>query len=358
MLQPLRKMKYRPILNDAGKPILLSEAEKYHAELLQRQMNELHYHRIKNSLGYEISITTLTSIAKRVSEQQFYQVPFADYVSLSVGEGTWSTNIEHFRSYDLGGDFSTGVINTGGGNDRLAMADAGIDGLNIKIYPWAKGISYSIFEMEYAAKSGNWSIIEAKNRALKKGFDLGLQYVAFLGLPGQNGANGNCLGLLNQPSINVNTTVITQSISSMSPSQFKTFAQTALEAYRANAQRTAMPNRFQVPESDYNGMASQSSPDFPIKSVLQILEETFKTMCGDDFKILPVAYADNSVSGLGYQNYTLYRLDPDSGIMHLPLPFTNTLANSINNFQFSSVAYAQFSGFLVIRPLEFLYFRY
>jgi hypothetical protein len=351
----LRKLKQPTILNSKGKPIILNEKERYHATWMQRQVNE----RFGNALGYEIPITTLTTIMKKITEQKFFNVPPAKYLPVRVGEGAWSSNLTTYRSFDMADEFETGMINTGGQNARMATGDAGVDALNIKVNNWAKAIGWSIFDLELAAKSGNWDIVTAKERARKRNWDLGIQRVAFLGARGSNGATGSCLGLLNQSGITVNTTVITKAISSMTPAELKTFQKNVLEAYRANNNRTAWPTHFIIPESDYNGLASQSSEDFPIKSVLQLLEEAFQVITGNaQFKILPLAYADVAYSGFSYQQYVLLNYDEESVRMDIPVDYTNTLANSIDNFSFQNAGYGQFTGVLAYRPLEMLYFQY
>lgn len=351
----MKRLKQPTILNSAGQPIVLNAKEKYHAAWMQKQVNE----RFGNSLGYEISITTLTTIIKKITEQKFFEIPPADYLPVRVGEGTWSTNLTTYRSFDVADEFETGIINTGGQNSRLASADAGVDSLNIKVYPWAKSIGWSIFDLEFAAKSGNWDLVTAKEKSRKRNWDLGVQRVAFLGARGNNGASGQCLGLLNQSGITVNTTVITQPISGMSPSDLSQFCAQVVEAYRSNVNRTAWPTHFIIPESDYNGLASQSSPQFPIKSKLQLIEEMFQVITRNkSFKILPLAYGDIAYSGFTYQQYVLLNYDEESLRMDLPLDYTNTLANSLDNFSFQNAGYGQFTGVLAYRPLELLYFQY
>jgi Uncharacterized protein conserved in bacteria (DUF2184) len=349
------KLKQPVIKNSRGEPVVLTPQEKYHAEWCQRQVNE----RFKNSLGYEVSITTLTTIMKKITEQKFFEIPPADYLPVRVGEGSWSSNLVTYRSFDIADQFETGIINTGGQNSRLAQADTGVDALTIQVYNWAKSIGWSIFDLELAAKSGNWDVVTAKEKSRKRNWDLGIQRVAFLGARGLNSTGGSCLGLLNQAGITNNTSVITAPISGLSVSALKTFCAAVIEAYRSNCQRTAWPTHFIIPESDYNGLASQSSPDFPIKSVLQVLEETFQIITRKkDFKILPLAYGDNAYSGLGHQVYVLLNYDEESLRMDIPVDYTNTLANSLDNFSFQNAGYGQFTGVLAYRPLEMLYFTY
>lgn len=351
----MKRLKQPVILNSKGEPIKLTPKEQYHANYMQKIVNE----RFANAIGYEVNITTLTTVIKKVSEQKYFEIAPADYIPIRVGEGAWSTNLTTFRSFDTAGDFETGIINVGGQNARLATADAAVDSLNVKVYPWAKSIGWTIFELEYAAKSGNWDIVAAKEKARKRNWDLGIQRIAFLGARGLNGANGTSLGLMNQAGINTDTTTITKPISQMTGAELKAFMGKFIEVYRANNGRTAWPTTFIVPESDYNGMAAQSSPDFPIKSILEVLLDGLKIITRNpNFKILPLPYGDVAYSGYAYQQYILFNADEESIRMDVPLDYTNTQANSIDNFQFQNAGYGQFTGVQAYRPLEMMYFQY
>lgn len=345
----------------AAQKSILNARETHRADVLTKEIHnalaQFEGKSVRNSVGYEINITTLTTIMKRITEQKFFEIPPADYLPVRVGEGAWSSNLVTYRSFQMGGSFEEGIVNTGSNNARLSVADAGVDSLSIQVFNWGKNISWNIFDLELAAKSGNWDLVTAKEKSRKKNWDLGIQKVAFLGT--NSGTNTACLGLLNQPGI---TTIASASwfnipISTMSVSQLKTFTAQIVEAYRNNCQRTAWPTHFIIPESDYNGLASMASADFPIKSTLQLLEETFQTICRNkNFKILPLAYADGPYSGFAYQVYTMLNYDEESLRMDIPVDYTNTLANSVDNFMFQNVGYGQFTGVFAYRPLEMMYF--
>lgn len=348
MLLQGKKMR---VMNSEGKPVVLNQAEEYHAAYTQRMINE----RFANVLGYEIDITTLTTIMKQITEQKFFEIAPADYVPVRVGEGSWSSNFLTYRSYQLGDDFSTGVINTGGNSSRLAAADAGVDSLTIQVKNWAKSIGWSIFDLEQAAKSGNWDIVSAKEISRKTNWDLGVQKVAFLGLAGDS----SVLGLYNQSGITNNTSLITKSISSMSATELTALLAGLLDAYRSNCNRSAWPTHFIIPESDFLGLMTPYSATYPNTSKLEWLEMNLKLMCRNDkFQILPNAYGDNAYSALGVQRYVLSNYDEKSIRMDIPVDYTNTLANSLDNFNFQNVGYGQFTGVLAYRPLELLYLSY
>jgi hypothetical protein len=342
------------ILNSRGEPILLTAREQRVADINQRMCN---------ALGYEVNITTLTTIIKKITEQKFFEIPPADYVPIRVGEGAWSTNLVTYRSFAVADDFATGIINTGGNNARLANADAAVDAVPVKVQNWAKGTGWSLFDLEFAAKSGNWDLVTAKEHARKKNWDLGIQKIAFLGLTGDT----QTLGLLTLGASNgvtIDTTTITAPISNLSPANLKTFATQVLNVYRANNNRTAWPTHFVLPESDYLGLAAPASSDFPIRSTLSLLEETFQIMCKNPkFKILPCAYGDAAYNAgylgtTGTQVYALYNYDEESLRMDIPVDYTSTLANSLDNFSFQNAAYGQCTGLYPYRPLETYLFQY
>ena len=341
-------MKFK-IVNSKGEPVLLNAQEQRLANYNQRKCN---------ALGYEIDITTLTTLIKKVTEQKFFEIAPADYLPVRVGEGAWSSNLVTYRSFQLADDFATGVMNMGGGNSRMATADAGVDSLSIAVKNWAKQVGWTLMEMQQALKAGNWDLVTAKERSRKRNWDLGIQRVAFLGLDGAS----DVLGLYNQSGVTNNTTFMSGPLSQMATVDLKFFCANVLDLYRANNNRTAWPTHFILPESDYLGLAAPSSPDFPIKSTLAVLEETFQIMTKNkNFKILPNAYGDaayNASASIDKQRYILLNYDDESVRMNLPVDYTNTLANSIDNFSFQNVGYGQFTGVLAYRPLEMYYFSF
>ena len=339
------------ILNSKGEPIVLNAAEQYHAQYTQRMVNE----RFANVLGYEVDITTLTTIMKKITEQKFFEIAPADYLPVRVGEGSWSSQLLTYRSFQLGDDFSTGIINTGSDNSRLAAADAGVDSVTITVKNWAKTIGWSIFDLEQAAKSGNWDIVSAKEKSRKRNWDLGVQKVAFLGLDGDSSVKG----LYNQSGITNNTVLITEFISSMDVTEFTALIAGLLAAYRANTNYTAWPTAFIIPEADFLGLGVPYSSTYPNISKLKYLEEQLQIMTKNPgFKVLPNAYGNELQNGLGVDRYVLLNYDEESIRMDIPVDYTNTLANSLNNFSFQNVGYGQLTGVGVYRPLELMYLSF
>lgn len=348
----MKRKIYSKFMNSKGERqlVLLNDLEQKIANALQRQIME-------NGLGFEVDMTILTTVIKRVTEQTYYEVPPADYVPIRVGQAAWSTNILTYRSFNIQDDFETGIINTGTDNTRLASADAGVDSVSVKVSDWAKTISWTLAQLQFASKSGNWDLITAKEESRKKNWDLGIQRIAFLGAKGDS----SCLGLLNQSGVTVDTTTLTAPISSLTPDNLKAFIVALVNAYRANCNRTAWPTHFHIPESDYLGLVGMASATYPIKSTLELLNNALKEAIpnGKFKKIQPMSYGDKAYNpGATQQQYVLMNYDESSIRMDVPVDYTNTLANTLNNYQYQNVGFGQFTGVMTYKPDELYYLRF
>jgi len=343
------------VQNLKGEYVELNQREAERALFLQNQFNR----EFRNSLGFDLPITTLTAISKSIVEQKFFEIAPADYVPVRVGENAWSDQILTYLSYDIAADFETGNLNTGSNNSRLAEADAGVSAVYNPIIDWAKQITWSFVDLRKAAKSGNWDLISEKERSRKTNWDLGIQRIAFLG----SASNTAVMGLLTQANVNTNTSLITGYINALTPANFAAFVQAIIADYRSNAAFTTYPTHFIIPELDYDGLMTPVSATYPNISMLEYLEKSFKTITmNPKFKILPCAYADEvnnaNVSGLNKNIYTLLNYNEDSLRMDIPVDYTNTLQNTINGFQFQNVGYGEYTGVLAYRPLEMRYYSF
>ncbi len=82
---------------------------------------------------------------------------------------------------------------------------------------------------------------------------------------------------------------------------------------------------------------------------------------GGNFKIMPSAYGMatyNNAAGVNKARYILMRRDIDTVFQELPVLYTTTAVGTLNNFNFQNVAYAQYAGVTVLKPLEILYLDY
>ena len=308
---------------------------------------ELH----KNTLGYSQLITTLTAVGRKVSEQKFYELDFAEYVPVVVGNGAYQRSIINWRTFVKDEGFETGVISNSGNQAQIPLVDAAYDQISQTVYNWAKGMVYNIFELEEAMRANTlFSLIEAREIARRKSWDLGLQKVAFLGY-------GADKGLLNQSSVTVDSSTISVKVSAMTAAQFNTFVGAIYETYRSNSARTAKPTHFIMPETDFNGLISYPDAVYPLKTKLELLEQAFKTITANaNFKILPCAYCDKANFDTTNNRYVLLNYDEASVKIDLPIPYTMSQAGTVNGFSWENVGFGSFTGVVAQREKEMLYF--
>jgi hypothetical protein len=315
------------------------------------------------SLGFKYATDTLSYIKAEVTKQKFYTVPFADIVPTAIGRGSWADQIFTNVSFASAASFESGFIQTGD-NTRFAGVDAAVAQKSQKVRTWAKQLTYSIVEVMQALQANNWDPIMAKAAALKKNYDLGIQKIAFNGVAG----DADMTGLLNNTGVTVDVATIAAAISGKSAADLATFVTALIKSYfiglsttDVGASYTAMPNHFIMPWSDFLGLSTPfpgTIGTFPLP-MIDYLEMAFKKQTGNpDFKIVPLAYCEAANSASGTHEYCLFRKDPESLLFELPIGFTTTQANTLNNFTFQSVGYARVGSVGIFRNAEVRYFHY
>lgn len=312
-----------------------------------------------SSLAYRYTTDRMTYIRARTVQQTFYQVNPTDYVHMIPGEGAFSSQIITQANIKFSGSFRSGKISSAGQNSKLQIADGGVVPFYTQVQNWAMGTEYSIFDVHQALFMGQWDPIEAKQKARKIEYDLGIQEIAFLGDSDQL---TNYPGLFTQPQVNINTTLITGNISAMSTASFMTFVQGLLAAYLSNCNQTVWPDTFIMPQDDYAGMATAVSQTYPNLTMLGYLQQAFDKICPKKVRILPSYYAMTAANGgafgVGKQCYLLYNNDIDTIFMELPVDYQTVPYGTYNNFNFQDAAYAQYTGVQAIKPLELLMFTH
>lgn len=331
-----------------GNVVKLNEAEKIMAQAVQADLDRaLKVNASETGLGAEMDVTTLTIILKTISQQKFYEVNIEDYLPIEV-DGGWAKQLLQVREF-LTSDIDEGWQENNVAQAKIPVAEAVVDGKYIPVVTWLKKIQFTIEELKQAALINNYSLIAGKERSRKKSFDLGLQKVAFLG-------NKVVKGSLNQTDVTIDTTTIPQSLKEMSFNDINVFVANVIEKYRKNCNRTAFPNLFMVPESDYNGLAAQVSTQFPVKNKLQLLQEAFDTIARKHVAILPCVYSDAEYNKLGVTRYALYNKDIDSIKLVKAIDYTPTMFNIVDGWNLVNTAFARIGGVFVNRPQEILYF--
>lgn len=304
--------------------------------------------------GFEKLISTQEEIVAGVIETKYYQLlgqSLSDFVPFDVGRGAYATSIFQYTSAYVGSPFEAGLVQPSEGLGINAKANIVIDGLSIKNNFWRMDyeVSHEIIEMGKVGVQA-FSIIEEKEKARKKIYDLGMQDVVFKGLEGVAGV----YGMLNQPQATVNTSLFAKDLPSMTATELSTFVGSAVATFLANNESTQLFNRMIIPTSDFVALGVPSNPDYPLKTKLQVIEDAFRAAGITDFKILHSKY-NETASTTGGKRYVLYNKDADSIRMYIPKQYTPHALYPMNGIDFVSVAEAQFTGVQLLRPLEFMY---
>lgn len=335
-------------LNSKGERVesasMLNEKEVALAERLTNAISEQY--------GYLVPMTTLTAVLRDVASQKFYTIPVNDYLPVRVGtEAAWADDLLMFRSYQVGGDFEKGYIETAN-EGRLASTDAALDAIRVKVRTWAKELNWSIADVAKAARSGVWDIVTQKEKSRRTNWDLGIQKTAFLG-----SRDGSLEGLATLSDVTVNTTLVPANLSQMTDAEFTAFVGGLIGAYLQNNNYTQLPNRLYIPLSDYVALNNATSVSFPIKSKMEYLRDALKATAGGDFEIKPLAYLQTAQSDgkLNADRYILMRYDEEVARFEIPVDYTVTVPNSIEGWTIRNVGYGQHSGVLTARPQEILY---
>ena len=314
-----------------------------------------------NSLGTDQTITTLTQILPKVIEQKFYEIKLSDYFSVAVGQGNpFSEELFNWKTGIVGDDFEAGLVNTVNANANKYADDIQVEPYRTKVFTWVKDVQWNIIqEKVFSQGTQNLSYVQSKYSARKKQYDLGIQRTGIIGLKTNQ---VDAPGLLTQADASINTTLITKPISTMSTSELDGFVAVMVGEFVDQAEYVATPDTLVVPAKDFYGMTSATTSQFPIKSKLTYLREAFSEAVGREFKILPLAWAQQSnnatIANLNKNRYVLYNNSPDTLEMQIPLDFTITTPGTSNNFDYSSIAYSRFTGLRLFRPKEMMYFDY
>ncbi len=307
--------------------------------------------------GYQYEIDTLTHIAKDIIEQKFYRVAPADFIPIEVGEGAYMDSIVRNVSFQSSGSFFDGDVDTNSETSRVAQTNVNISPIDMPLIHWNKVAAWSNIDLEKATRTSNWDVLSAKLEALKTSWDLGIQEVAFLGHPSIE----KVTGLLNDSEVTVNTSLIDKPISNMNSVEFQAFVGGLLSAYIENTLYTEnSPNMFVMPAKDYAGIVSAASDRYPNMTKLQFLRQAMVEATGEkDFAIKPLAYCQankNDVRSINKNRYVMYKKDPKTMKMAIPMDFTFMDAEKTSGSRWAQEGQGQYSGVLITRKREVLYF--
>ena len=303
--------------------------------------------------GVVQTVDTITDIVQGVIETKYYELAgqtLSDFVNIDAsGRGAYAGEIFQFTSAYVGAPFKQCIINpasTGIHND--ATADVAVDGISQRnnFYRQKYSISQEGLRMAAVNRVG-FDLIEQKEKARKKCWDLGLQDTLFLGL-----GDGRTFGLLNQPGVTVNTSLLPVAPQNMTVAQIKAFAASALATAFAASNNTIMPNRWAMPTSSYMALGIPYGDTFGMPTLKEVLERAFKEAGAPaDFKIVHSLYNNTAASGLGLHAF----YHTEDVVMYIPKDYTPHPLYAQGALDMISDAEGQFTGVWVKRPGAFLY---
>jgi len=324
------------------KTIGVYEAPKY-KEMLRN--NLMQAQRVNNSgadvTGLEATITTLTDIIGGVVETKYYELngqKLSDFCKIEVGRGAYATELMQYASTFVGNNGKQGIVNpTANGISKDANSSIQIGSIKMpnNFWRWDYTVTNELVNM--AQKNAEtFSIIEENEKARKKIWDLMLQDAWFNGL-----GDGRSYGLLNQPNVTVNTTLMTAELGDMTDAQFQTFLAKVAGEYNKVSNYAISFNRMLIPSEQYFAL-TQPYGTFGLNR-LQVLEDAMKRIVGADFKIVHAKYCTGaSAQGGNKGRYVFYNDDADNVCAYLPVPYTPMPLFPQGSLDLISQAHGQF----------------
>lgn len=305
--------------------------------------------------GVVQTVDTITEIVQGVVEAKYYelggQTP-SDFIKMDVGRGAYAGQIFQFTSAYVGAPFEQCIINpasTGIHND--ATADITVDGISIKNNFYRQKYSVSNEEIKMAAVNRvGFDVIEQKEKARAKTWQLGIQNVLFNGLK-----DGQTFGLLNQPGVTVNTSLFPVAPHEMTVAQIKAFAGSAISTYFNTTNGTYMPNRWLMPTESFMALGVPYGDTFGMPTLLDVFTNAFKAAGAPaDFKIVHSLYNNEAGNG-GHGRHVFYNDDVDNLVMYVPKAYTPHPLYAQGALDMVSDAEGQFTGVQLKKKSTMLY---
>ena len=195
-----------------------------------------------------------------------------------------------------------------------------------------------------------FDVIEQKEKARAKTWQLGIQNVLFNGLK-----DGQTFGLLNQPGVTINTSLFPVAPQEMTVAQIKAFAGSAISTYFNTTNGTYMPNRWLMPTESYMALGVPYGDTFGMPTLLDVFTNAFKAAGAPaDFKIVHSLYNNEAGNG-GHGRHVFYNDDVDNLVMYVPKAYTPHPLYAQGALDMVSDAEGQFTGVQLKKTKTMLY---
>lgn len=303
--------------------------------------------------GLEQVITTTTDIIAGTVDTLYYELngqKLSDFCPIEVGKGAYATQLLQYAINYKANAGKQGLINpTANGINKDANSTIQIGTLSFpnNFWRWDYTVTNELVNMG-RVNMETFSIIEEHEKARKKVWDLMLQDAWFVGL-----GDGVSFGLLNQPNVTVDATLMTAKLASMTDNQFTTFLAAVGNAFGANSSYTVTFNRMLIPTSDFYAL-TQPFGQYGLNR-LQVLEDAMKRIVGGDFKVVHAKYNEDANAAGNGARYVFYNADADNICSYLPVPYTPMPLFPQGSLDLLSQAHGQFITPYVKRTGSMLY---
>lgn len=305
--------------------------------------------------GISQMISTQDVVLSGVIGQKFYtlhgQTP-SDFVEIKTGEASYSDYVKKRTSASVG-QLGNSFFTPGSGNiSKKSQTNAKFSMVEIKNNFWRDEYQIDDTTLKQAAiNRTTFSLITELEKARYTKYQLEVQEALFKGIEFDSNIS---FGLLNNPDININTSLIPINIQSMDLAELKELLSELQGAFNVNSKGTALANTWCMPTSTYLGLMASASSIYPGETILDQILKSFKHIQG--FKIVHSMYQEAGALGAGSKpRHVLYNRGEDTAVMYHPLVYTPYGLLASNGYDYASVAEAQFTGVLMPRPREVLY---
>ncbi|SET17196.1 major capsid family protein [Thorsellia anophelis] len=240
--------------------------------------------------GLNILIPALSIFREKMVETLYPEIIFPEFVTVDNEGGAGLVSKIHFES-DVTGDLDTGLIGTN--TTSIDTVDVGFTPREAPIVSWAKGVTYTLRELEICARMGI-AVDTRKLTALRLEADQTLQKVAFIG----HGNDKRITGLLNNPTIQV-TNDAKLSATLANATEGRALAAPFIEMFKRVLEQTSLieaPDTIAMPALDRLVLATTEFSVSSTRTVLEFIEETLTAAAGKTVTIkgVPLNYANTA----------------------------------------------------------------
>lgn len=241
--------------------------------------------------GLNILVPALSVFREKMVETLYPEIIFPEFVTVDSTGGSGLVSKIHFEA-DVTGDLDTGLLGTN--TTSIDTVDIDFTTREAPIVSWAKGVTYTMRELEICARMGV-AVDTRKLSALRLEADQTLQKVAFVG----HGKDRRITGLLNNRSIVATADTKLGPALASATTDGKVLAAYFVTMFKKVLEQTSLieaPDTIAMPALDRLVLATTEYSVSGTRTVLEFLEETLSAAAGKQVTIkgVPLNYANTA----------------------------------------------------------------